>query len=134
VKGINVLLTITAWISIVLAFGMAALQFSLICGAPFGEYALGGAHRVLPVGMRFISGFFACFFVVAGMAYMQRAGITAPLFSASFSDVLLMIYTLFLAYAMVGNGFLTKSKKEKCVMTPLSVIGWFSSVYVLFCK
>ena len=127
------LLTVAVWISIALAFGMAALQFSLICGAPLGEYVLGGAHQVLPARMRFVSGFFAAFFVVAGMSFMHRAGIVTPLFSASFVNVLLVIYTLFLAYAIVGNGFLTKSRKERYVMTPLSAIGCISSVYALFC-
>jgi len=129
-----VLRTIATSISIVLAFGMAVLQFLLICGAPLGEYILGGAHRILPARMRFVSGFFSCFFIAVGIAYMQRTGIMAPLFSASFADILRIIYTLFLAYAVIGNSFLTKSKKEKCVMTPLSIIGCLSSVYVLFCK
>ena len=129
--GISMLLSIATWISICLVFGMALLQFALTLGAPIGEYALGGTHSVLPTKMKFVSGSFFCLFIVVGLAYLQRADKIAPILNASFVNVLLIIYTLFLAYAIIGNGFLTKSKKEKYVMTPLSIIGCICSVFFL---
>jgi hypothetical protein len=129
---ISIILLITTWTNIVLVFGMALLQFSLTFGAPLGEYVLGGTRRVLPVRMRFVSGFFSCFFIVVGLSFLQRSEKLVPFLSVSFTNVLLIIYTLFLAYAIVGNGFITKSKKEKYVMTPLSIVGFLSNTYFLF--
>ena len=125
------MLSITAWVSICLAFAFALLQLSLTIGAPFGEYVLGGTHKVLPDKKRFVSGAFSCLFVIVGFSYLQKAEIIHPIFNVTFINILLVIYTLFLAYAIIGNGFLTKSKKEKYVMTPLSIIGCISSVYLL---
>ncbi len=122
---------VAAWISICLAFGMTLLQLSLIFGAPLGEYVLGGKHKVLPVKMRALSGFYSCVFVVVGMSLLQVAGTVALGFGDLFIKILLSIYTLFLAYAIIGNGFLTKSKKEKYVMTPISIIGCAASAIVL---
>lgn len=129
---IPIILNIAEWISIVMVFGMALLQLSLTLGAPFGEYVLGGMDKILPGKMRFVSGFFSCIFALTGLSYLQRTGKITPLFNITFANVLLIIYTLFLAYAIIWNGFLTKSKKEKYVMTPLSIIGCISSIFLLF--
>lgn len=118
-------------ISIIMAFGFALLQFSLVLGAPFGEYVLGGSHKVLPPKMRLVSAAFSFIFVIVGLSYLQKAGRIGAILSPTLLNVLLIVYTLFLAYAIIGNGFLTKSKKEKYVMTPLSIIGFVSSVVVL---
>ncbi len=110
---------------------MALLQLSLVFGAPLGEYVLGGKHKVLPPKTRMLSGMYTCVFIIVGLSLLQAAEIIAPVFDAAFMKVTLIIYTLFLAYAIIGNGFLTKSKKEKYVMTPISIIGCAASVVVL---
>jgi len=124
-------INIVAIISILLTFGMAMLQLSLTLGAPFGEYALGGAHKVLPLKMRFTSFSFTVIFVIVGLALLQKTQIIMNIFPNSFINILLIAYTLFLGYAILGNGIITKNKKEKYVMTPLSIIGFASSVIVL---
>ena len=118
-------------ISILMVFGCGLLQLSLVFGAPFGEYVLGGQHRVLPIKMRFISGVFSLIFMVVGVSYLQEAGVIGNPLHPVFIKALLVAYTLFLAYAVIGNGFITKSKKEKYLMTPCSIIGFVSSVIVL---
>jgi len=118
-------------ISAAMAFGFALLQVSLVFGAPLGEYVLGGRHKVLPVQMRFVSGAFSLVFAGVGVSYLQVAGAAIGLFSPVFVQVLLIAYTVFLAYAIIGNGFITKSKKEKYVMTPCSAVGFLSGVVVL---
>ena len=125
------MLIIAAWVSICLGFAMALLQFSLVCGAPLGEFVLGGMHKVLPPKMRLLSGFYSCVFVLVGMSFLQVADSIAPILSIGFIRAILVVYSLFLAYAIIGNGFLTKSKKEKYVMTPISVIGSAASIVVL---
>ena len=104
-----------------ITFGMALLQLSLTFGLPFGEYVLGGQHRVLPQRMRFISSAFTLIFIFIGMCYLHRGNILYIGFSSGVVNAIVIGNTLFLAYAIVGNGILTKSKKEKYVMTPLSI-------------
>jgi hypothetical protein len=118
-------------VSILMVFGFAVLQLLLVFGAPFGEYVLGGQHKVLPIKMRLISGVFSFLFMVVGVSYLQMAGAISNLFSPVFIKILLASYTLFLASAIIGNGFITKSKKERYVMTPCSIAGFLGSIIVL---
>lgn len=125
------LLGVATYISVFLVFGFALFQLFLTLGAPIGEYALGGKYRILPTKMRIVSGFFSGLWFTVGFSFMQITGQIDPVFNRTFVDVLLIVYTVFLAYAIIGNGFITKSKKEKYVMTPLSIIGFISSLFVL---
>jgi len=115
-----------------ITFGMALLQLSITFGAPFGEYVLGGQNKVLPQKMRFTSGTFFCIFIFVGMTYLQRGNVLYIGFNPMFVKIVIIVNTLFLAYAIVGNGMLTKSKKEKYVMTPFSIIQFIFSVVALF--
>ena len=110
---------------------MSLLQLSITFGAPFGEYVLGGANKVLPKKMRFISATFFFIFIFVGMAYLQRGNILYIGFNSMFVKIVIIVNTLFLAYAIVGNGMLTKSKKEKYVMTPFAIIQFILSVVSL---
>ncbi len=47
------------------------------------------------------------------------------------SKIIMVIYTIFLGYAIIWNGFFTKSKKEKYLMTPLSALGFISSLFAI---
>lgn len=115
-----------------ITLGMALLQLSITFGAPFGEYVLGGENKVLPKKMRFISGTFFFIFIFVGIAYMEIGNIFHTGFNSMFVKIIIIVHTLFLAYAIVGNGMLTKSKKEKYVMTPFSIIQFICSVVAFF--
>jgi hypothetical protein len=116
----------------IITLGMAILQLSLTFGAPFGEFALGGRNKVLLPKMRFVSGTFFLVFIFVALTYLQRGNVLYLGFSSVFVNVVVIINTIFLAYAIVGNGILTKSKKEKYLMTPLSVIQFVCSMIALF--
>ena len=125
------LFNIAVVISIFMVFGFALLQLLLIFGAPFGEYVLGGQHKVLPKKLRFVSGGFSLVFTVVGTAFLQASGKISSLLNPLVLRIILIVYTGFLAYAIIGNGFITKSKKEKYIMTPCSIVGFLSAVVVL---
>jgi len=116
----------------VITFGMALLQLSLTFGSPFGEYVLGGANKVLPTKMHYVSAAFTLFFILVGLVYLQKGSVLNIGLNPMFVNIFVIVNTLFLAYAIVGNGLLTKSKKEKYVMTPLSIIQFVCSVIVIF--
>lgn len=63
---------------------------------------------------------------------MQRAGIIYLNVNRTFSNIVLIIFTIFIASSIKFNFKITKSKKEKYVMTPLSVITFVNSVFVIF--
>lgn len=112
----------------VITFGMALLQLSIT----FGEYVLGGANKVLPKKMSLISSTFFLIFIFVGMAYLQWGNILYIGFNSMFVKIIIIVNTLFLGYAIIGNGMLTKSKKEKYVMTPFSIIQLICSVVAFF--
>lgn len=123
---------ITSILCAIITFGMALLQLSLTLGAPFGEYALGGQHRVLPKKMRSISSAYTLIFTFIGLSYLQIGNVISIGLNPNVLNVIIILNTLFLAYAIIGNGFLTKSKKEKYVMTPISIIQFILSVITFF--
>lgn len=123
---------ILSLICAIITFGMALLQLSITLGAPFGEYVLGGANKILPKKMRFISCTFLIIFIFVGMAYLQLGSILYIGFNSIFVKIIIIVNTLFLAYAIIGNGVVTKSKKEKYVMTPFSIIQFICSVVAFF--
>jgi hypothetical protein len=116
----------------IITFGMALLQLSITFGAPFGEYILGGENKVLPSKMRFVSCTFFLLFIFVGMSYLQWGNILHIGFNSKLVKMIIIVNTLFLAYAIIGNGILTKSKKEKYVMTPFSIIQFICSVVAFF--
>lgn len=129
---IDMIAYIASLICAIITFGMSLLQLSITFGAPLGEYVLGGIHRVLPKRMRLVSSTFVLIFIFVGMAYLQWGKVLYIGFNAVFVNVIVIINTLFLAYAIVGNGVITKSKKEKYLMTPLSIVQFVCSVSSIF--
>lgn len=118
-------------ITAIITFGMAVLQLALTLGAPLGEYALGGRYKVLPPPMRLVSGAYCLVFIFVGLIYLQKGKVINFGFSPRLVNIVLIINTIFLAYAIVGNGLLTQSIKEKYLMTPLSALQFVLSLFVL---
>lgn len=115
----------------IITFFMCCLHVLLIFGVPIGEYVLGGKEKVIPLRKRWINGIFACVFCFLGIFYLGKAGIISFDFPNRLSNGVMIVYTLFLAYAILGNIFFTESKKEKIVMIPISVICFICSFLTL---
>lgn len=115
----------------IITFIMCFLHILLVLGVPIGEYVLGGKDRVIPREKRHIDGIIACVFLFIGLFYLGKAGLISFYFSPLFSKGIMIAYTAFLAYAIIGNIFFTKSKKEKIVMIPASVIAFICSLFTL---
>lgn len=111
-----------------LTFIIACLHLLLLCGAPLGEYVLGGTDRVIPKKKRKLNVIFFCVFTVLGMVYLAQTQYLALEIPKLIVKILMILYSLFLGYAIVGNLCFTNSKKEKILMTPLSAIGCITSV------
>ena len=97
------------------------LSFLIICGLPLGELTMGGQYRVFPKKLRIIlvtQLILQIFFVVI---ILQMGGFIPLWFSGNVTRVICIIMAIYLSLNTFMN-FISKSKKEKYIMTPLSLI------------
>ena len=96
------------------------LSVLIICGLPLGELTMGGQYKVFPKKLRIVlvtQLIFQIFFVIV---ILQMGGV--PLwFSKKVTKIICIVMAVYLSLNTVMN-FVSKSKKEKCIMTPLSFV------------
>lgn len=125
------MLKLFSLICAIITFFMSILHILLLIGMPIGEYVLGGQNKVIPLNRRWINLVFAFVFSFLGLFYLGKS-ISIPFqFSELPSKIIMIVYSLFLAYAIIGNIFFTKSKKEKVMMIPASIMGFVCSFATL---
>lgn len=97
------------------------LSILLICGLPLGELTMGGQNKVFPKKLRIVLVFqliLQIFFVII----ILQAGKVIPLwFSDNVTRIICIVMAVYLSLNVVVN-FISKSKKEKYIMTPLSLL------------
>ena len=97
------------------------LTFLIICGLPLGELTMGGQYKVFPKKLRIIlvmQLILQIFFVVI---ILQMGGLIPFWFSENATKIICIIMAVYLSFNTIMN-FISKSKKEKYIMTPLSAI------------
>lgn len=97
------------------------LSFLIICGLPLGEMTMGGQYKVFPKKLRFLlftQLVIQVFFVVV---ILQMGGFITLWFSHNVTKIIGIVMAAYLSLNTVMN-FISKSKKEKYLMTPLSFI------------
>lgn len=97
------------------------LSFLIICGLPLGELTMGGQYKVFPKKLRIVlvtQLILQIFFVVI---ILQMGGFIPLWFSGNVTKIIYIVMAIYLSFNTFMN-FVSKSKKEKYVMTPLSAI------------
>ena len=97
------------------------LSVLIICGLPLGELTMGGQYKVFPKKLRCIlvgQLFLQIFFVII---ILQLGGFVSLWFSAKTTQIIGIAMAIYLSLNSIMN-FISKSKKEKYIMTPLSLI------------
>ena len=97
------------------------LSILIICGLPLGELTMGGQHKVFPPRLRIVlisQLFLQLFFVVI---LLQMGGYLPLWFSERTTRIIAIVMAVYLSINTLMN-FISKSKKEKYIMTPLSLI------------
>ncbi len=97
------------------------LSFLIVCGFPLGELTMGGQYKVFPKKLRIIlvmQLILQIFFVVI---ILQMGGLIPFWFSENATKIICIIMAVYLSFNTIMN-FISKSKKEKYIMTPLSAI------------
>jgi hypothetical protein len=112
-------------------FFNALLHLSLVLGAPFGEFVLGGQYTVFPMKMRVISVIFFFIWTFVGLLYLIKGNIIKYNLHKTGITIILLLVTIFMVYAIFGNLFITTSIKEKYLMTPLALVTSISSIFLL---
>ncbi len=91
------------------------------CGLPLGEFTMGGQYKILPKKMR-IKAIISLIIQAFAIVIVLQAGGYIPLwFSFKATKYTCFFFAGYLSLNVLMN-LISKSKKEKYVMTPLSLI------------
>lgn len=120
---------IAAWLYTLVAAGLILFQLALAAGAPWGEYAMGGAFPgQFPPTMRVVAVIQAI--LVAGMAavVLARAGI---FFTGWLRRTRWLIWVV-IGYGVIGLilNLITPSAGERAIWAPVALVLLVSSVLV----
>lgn len=97
------------------------LSILLICGFPLGELTMGGKYKIWPKELRMIA-IGQLLLQLFALYILLSAGAVIPLlFTRKMTKIICFVFAVFLVSNTFMN-FVSKSKKEKCIMTPMSAI------------
>lgn len=112
---------IAAIIATFIFTSLAIFQLLLAIGKPYGEYAWGGQHKVLPRNLRIGS------VISVGLyTFFSMILIDASALIQTFPDGLVKSYGIWflIAYLIIGVfvNSISRSKKERNTMTPIIIV------------
>ena len=103
-------------------FGViAAMTVLVACGLPFGEFTMGGQHKILPKKFRVMAVISVAIQVFAMVIILQAGGFISMWLSFKLTKYICFFFAVYLSLNTIMN-MISKSRKEKYVMTPLSLI------------
>ena len=103
-------------------FGVIATMTVLVaCGLPFGEFTMGGQHKILPKNLRVAAVISVAIQIFAMIIILQAGGFISLWFSFKVTKYICFFFAAYLSLNTIMN-MISKSRKERFVMTPLSLI------------
>ena len=103
-------------------FGVIAIMTVLVaCGLPLGEYTMGGQHKILPKKFRLAAVISVAIQIFAIIIILQAGGFIPLWLSFKVTKYICFFFATYLSLNTIMN-MISKSKKEKYVMTPISLI------------
>lgn len=103
-------------------FGVIATMTVLVaCGLPLGEFTMGGQHKVLPKNLRVAAVISVAIQFFAMIIILQAGGFIPLWFSFKVTKYICFFFAAYLSLNTIMN-MISKSRKERFVMTPLSLI------------
>jgi hypothetical protein len=112
---------IASWLGSIDFVLVIILYILLSLGLPLGDFAMGGKHRVLPWTLRLAS-VVSVFVQIIAIVILLQLGHTMPiLLPSSVARAFGYFFTIYLTLNTIMN-LMSKSKKEKFFMTPLSLM------------
>ena len=103
-------------------FGLIATMTVLVaCSLPLGEFTMGGQHKILPKKLRVAAVISVAIQIFAMIIILQAGGFIPLWFSFKITKYICFFFAAYLSLNTIMN-MISKSRKEKYVMTPLSLI------------
>ena len=103
-------------------FGIIAIMTVLVaCGLPLGEFTMGGQHKILPKKLRVAAVISVAIQIFAMIIILQAGGFISLWLSFKVTTYICFFFAAYLSLNTIMN-MISKSRKEKYVMTPLSLI------------
>ena len=103
-------------------FGIIAIMTVLVaCGLPLGEFTMGGQHKILPKKLMVAAVISVAIQIFAMIIILQAGGFISLWFSFKVTTYICFFFAAYLFLNTIMN-MISKSRKEKYVMTPLSLI------------
>ncbi|MDO4463725.1 MAG: hypothetical protein Q4C57_04135 [Bacillota bacterium] len=97
------------------------LSILIICGLPLGELTMGGQYKVFPPKLRIVLVTQLILQVFFVLIILQMGELIPLWFSHNVTKVIGIVMAVYLSLNTVMN-LISKSKKEKYIMTPLSFV------------
>ena len=103
-------------------FGVIATMTVLVaCGLPFGEFTMGGQHKILPKNLRVAAVISVAIQFFTMIIILQAGGFIPLWFSFKVTKYICFFFAAYLSLNTIMN-MISKGRKERFVMTPLSLI------------
>ena len=97
------------------------LSILIICGLPLGELTMGGQYKVFPPKLRIVLVTQLILQVFFVLIILQMGEFIPLWFSYNVTKIIGIVMAIYLSLNTVMN-LISKSKKEKYIMTPLSFV------------
>lgn len=108
-------------VALIVALALLAVgvvfQVALVAGMPWGRFAWGGSHRVLPQRLRIGSAIAVVLYLAFSLLLLSRAGVLP----GGDSVVIVVLTWVLFAYFAVGvvMNAISRSRPERWTMTPV---------------
>ena len=103
-------------------FGVIAIMTVLVAyGLPLGEFTMGGQHKILPEKFRVMAVISVAIQICAMIIILQAGGFISLWLPFKVTKYICFFFAVYLFLNTIMN-MISKSRKEKYVMTPLSLI------------
>lgn len=106
-------------LTVILA-ALAVFQLALALGAPWGQLAWGGQHRVLPARLRAGSAASILIYALIAAVALDRGGLI-DVFPDAFSAISMWVVFAYFALGILLNAA-SRSKTERAVMVPVTIV------------
>ena len=112
----------------VVLIALAVFQLALACGAPWGRFAWGGQHRVLPAQLRVGSVVSILIYALIALVAWDRVG-AVGLLPDAFAVVAMWVIFGYFVLGIVMNA-ISRSKPERYTMVPVVTVLAVLSLFI----